>query len=161
MAEDWISINDQHMHGRKNKQSSFYWGKNLHAFANKQQKSFPLFILAGNIRHNGTFSFRAIFFIGHWNIIQSLLLWSHWDSQPRKPRFFGPFHFPVKGEQSELKNHWLAKMWFMDAVFHGYFYRFVRFSLWIPCIKLRKLLWFIIYNLNSWLKVSTNYYNVD
>lgn len=84
-----------------------------------------------------------------------------WDSQPRKPRFFGPFHFPVKGEQSELKNHWLAKMWFMDAVFHGYFYRFVRFSLWIPCIKLRKLLWFIIYNLNSWLKVSTNYYNVD
>lgn len=50
------------MHGRKNKQSSFYWGKNLHAFANKQQKSFPLFILAGNIRHNGTLSFRAIFF---------------------------------------------------------------------------------------------------
>lgn len=161
MAEDWISINDQHMHGRKNKQTSFYWGKNLHVFANKQRKSFPLFILAGNIRHNGALSFRAIFFIRHWNIIQSLLLWSHWDSQPRKPRFFGPFHFPVNGKQSELKNHWLAKMWFMDAVFHGYFYRFVRFSLWIPCIKLRKLLWFIIYNLNTWLKVSTNYYNVD
>lgn len=39
------------MHGRKNKQSSFYGGKNLHVFANKQRKSFPLFILAGNIRH--------------------------------------------------------------------------------------------------------------
>lgn len=53
------------MHGRKNKQTSFYWGKNLQVFANKQRKSFPLFILAGNIRHNGTLSFRAIFFIRH------------------------------------------------------------------------------------------------
>lgn len=49
------------MHGRKNKQSSFYWGKNLHAFANKQQKSFPLFILAGNIRHNGALLSRDFF----------------------------------------------------------------------------------------------------
>lgn len=50
------------MHGRKNKQSSFYWGKNLHAFANKQQKSFPLFILAGNIRHNGALLSRDFFY---------------------------------------------------------------------------------------------------
>lgn len=159
MAEDWISINDQHMHGRKNKQSSFYWGKNLHAFANKQRKSFPLFILAGNIRHNGALLSRDFFYtpLKYY----SKPLWSHWDSQPRKPRFFGPCHFPVNGEQSDLKNHWLAKRWFIDTVFHGYFYRFVRLSLYIPCIKLRKLLWFIIYNLNSWLKVSTNYYNVD
>lgn len=49
------------MHGRKNKQSSFYWGKNLHAFANKQRKSFPLFILAGNIRHNGALLSRDFF----------------------------------------------------------------------------------------------------